>query len=132
MSYRISTMAEHHERRTSPRIRLDVQAQIRLTTGSRPAQLVDLSQSGARLDLANPPAQGSIVLLAWHGQEHFCKVMWTAEGACGVQFERLLPLPIVLATTGQDLGVAPAPAPSVANHANIPLGRKRARIGSAD
>ena len=69
------------------------------------------------------PASGISGLLAWGDQEHWCKVVWSRDGSCGLVFERSIPQAAVDATV-QTVEVETGP---VANFSNIPLGQKRSR-----
>ena len=117
------------ERRGAARMRIEIPALLRTASGSRPGVLADLSVSGARMVLDDPPRQGLSGMLDWDGRETFCSVVWSANGACGLLFERALPLALVLELTGQAAGAA-STAP-VANRANIPMGTRRARPGAS-
>jgi hypothetical protein len=108
------------ERRSVSRQDSDCPALVVLPTGKRTASIRNLSEKGARLNIVNPPQPGVTVLLQWKGHEAFCEVAWAVDNACGVTFERLLPLDIVTDTCGTVADAAPP-----ARHDNIPPGRKR-------
>ena len=116
------------DRRSSSRFRIRMPAQLRMPSGTKHGTLADISEGGARLVMDNPPAQGASVLMVWGSNEEFCKVMWTAEDSCGLQFERPIKRAVVVETTGQEF--EQQPTGPVAQLHNIPLGRKRARPGS--
>jgi hypothetical protein len=117
----VLTTADH---RASARVKIAIEARLRLTIGDRPGQLVDLSETGARIALPNPPPVGATVILLWFSHELFCKVIWTAQDACGLQFDRPITQEIVLEAIGQDFD---PPATAAANRNNIPMGQKRPR-----
>lgn len=112
------------DQRASARVKIAIEARLRLTIGDRPGRLVDLSETGARFSLPNPPPEGAPAILLWFTHEVFCKVIWTAQDACGLKFDRPLGQEIVLEAIGQDLDLTAA---SAANRNNIPMGRKRSR-----
>jgi hypothetical protein len=69
-------------------------------------------------------------LIRWQSTELFCKVVWSAEDMCGVLFERPIPYSVVMETLGTPEREAPrGPAASVAN---IPFGRRRGQLRSAE
>jgi hypothetical protein len=78
------------ERRAFERVRLDCPARLVTVGGQRVVQLCDLSRSGARLSVDNPPAEGITALLQWGPHESLCTVVWASESACGVAFEKMI------------------------------------------
>jgi hypothetical protein len=118
------------ERRSASRARTDCPARLRTTGGDWHGRLWDLSEAGARVQVKNPPAQGMTCLIGWATNELFCRVVWAADDMCGVQFERPIPHSVVLETLGEPEPEAPSgPAASVGN---IPIGRRRGHLRSAD
>ncbi len=117
----------HVERRSNARFRLATPVELHLPSGTRQGQLSDLSEGGAKISIDNPPSKGATVKLCWANQEEFCRVIWTGEKSCGVKFERAISSAIVLETMGQDEDLQAGP---VADRSNIPLGRKRRRLGA--
>lgn len=117
------------DRRASARLSTRIPARLRLASGDRSGELLDISQSGTRMALAQLPPEGAPALLEWAGHEAFCQVMWVANGMCGLRFDRPIARALVLEANGQD--TAPASAAPVASHNNIPMGQKRARPGAA-
>ena len=111
------------ERRTSRRHSVDCPASLRLLGGERCGRLRDLSLDGACFEAEDLPASGISGLLAWGDQEHWCKVVWSRDGSCGLVFERGIPQAALDATV-QTVEVETGP---VANFSNIPLGQKRSR-----
>jgi hypothetical protein len=125
--YRSRTGLTNPDQRASARVKIAIEARLRLTIGDRDGQLVDISETGARIALPNPPPEGAPVILLWNTHEVFCKVIWTAAGTCGLQFDRPIGQDIVLEAVGHDLDL---PATAVANRNNIPMGQKRPRPAS--
>jgi len=104
---------------------MEVPAVLKLVTSEREGQLVNLTESGASIRVANAPPIGTTALLRWDGYEAFCRVVWCASGTCGLAFERPIPGGIVLRTTGRREARGPA-----AGLGNIPQGQRRqSRLG---
>jgi hypothetical protein len=118
------------ERRSVGRARTDCAARLQTPGGDWHGRLWDLSETGARVQVDNPPAQGVMCLIRWQANELFCKIVWSADDMCGVLFERPIPRAVVIETLG---GVEPeterGPAARVDN---IPIGRRRGTLRSAD
>ena len=114
------------ERRNAGRARADCPARLQTPGGNWYGRLWDLSETGARVQVENPPAQGVMCLISWQANEVFCKVVWSAEDMCGVQFERPLARAIVMETLGEP--EPEAPAGPVASVGNIPVGQRRQRF----
>ena len=118
------------ERRNVGRARTDCPARLRTPGGDWHGRLWDLSESGARVQVVNPPAEGVTCLIRWAGNELFCRVVWAADDMCGVLFERPISRAVVLETLGEPEPEAPSgPAASVGN---IPIGRRRSQLRLAD
>lgn len=116
-------VASESERRAVKRYSVDCPARLKMLGGDREGRLSDLSERGARLETRSPPNEGVSGLLAWGGQEHFCKVIWANDGSCGLLFEQPIPLSVVEQSV-EALEVQTGP---VANFGNIPIGQKRSR-----
>ena len=116
-------VANQSERRTSRRHSVDCPASLRLLGGERCGRLSDLSLDGACFEAGDLPASGISGLLVWGDQEHWCKVVWSRDGSCGLVFERSIAQAVVDATV-QTIEVETGP---MANFSNIPLGQKRSR-----
>lgn len=87
-------------RRAFQRVQIDCDAQL-VTPGSyRAVRLRDLSRSGARLEMENPPPEGTTALLRWFSHESLCTVVWTSPIACGVSFVRPIAEEVVGASCG--------------------------------
>lgn len=124
--FRKNQAVQPRERRTATRHNVDCPATLKMLGGDREGRLSDLSEAGARLETANPPAEGVSGLLSWNGHEHFGKIVWANERSCGIVFERPIPLSVVEETV-ETLEIPTGP---VANFGNIPLGQKRSRRAS--
>jgi hypothetical protein len=117
------------ERRVSGRARADCEARLQTPGGDWRGRLWDLSETGARVQVANPPAEGVLALLKWNASEVFCRVVWSADDMCGVVFERPLAGSVVAETVGHEVAVDRGPAASVGS---IPVGQRRSRLRSVD
>lgn len=118
------------ERRAIGRARTDCAARLRTPGADWHGRLWDLSEAGARVQVENPPVQGTTCLIRWNENELFCRVMWSMDDMCGVLFERPIPGSAVMETIGEPEPEAPAgPAASVGN---IPIGRRRGQLRSVD
>ena len=118
------------ERRAVGRASTDCPARLRTPGGDWHGRLWDLSESGARVQVENPPAQGVTCLIGWRENELFCRVVWSADDMCGVLFERPISHATVMETLGEPVPEAPSgPAASVSN---IPIGTRRSRLRLAD
>jgi hypothetical protein len=91
--------------------------------------LWDLSETGARVQIENPPERGDIILLRWLAFDALSRVVWSSEDMCGLAFERPLDRAIVAQTIGDEEPEDPGPTASVGN---IPVGTRRARLRSVD
>lgn len=109
------------DRRVARRYVVDCPARLAMSGGERGGRLSDLSVHGARLETPLPPAQGSSGFLRWGQEDHYCKVIWSAEGRCGLQFER----PISTALVEQTCSHVEVMLKPVAAVARIPLGQRR-------
>ena len=125
--FRGSNREAHVERRVAARFRVDCPAKLVMPSGDRSGRMADLSEGGACLHLSDPPRAGMTVLLQWGTYEFFCNVVWIKEDACGLSFEKPIPLAVVRETTGR----IDEPAGQAADFGRIPLGNKRsARLRS--
>ena len=113
------------DRRAKPRLRVDCEARLLMASGDWPGMLVNLSEDGAQLEMANPPRQGLSALLNWGEHEYYGKIAWVKGMSFGFTFERPISSVVVLDTVAQDR--EEEPSGPVANPGNIPLGRKRIR-----
>ena len=116
------------ERRLCGRARTDCAARLQTPGGDWHGRLWDLSETGARIHVAKPPAEGVLALLKWQTNEVFCRVVWSADDMCGVAFERQLSASVVAETLGEEV-IDRGPAASVGS---IPAGTRRSRLRSVD
>lgn len=77
-------------RRGVARLRLGVPARLLLLSGTYSCALVDLSRSGARVSLSEPPRLGVEAVLQAAGFEAFGAVVWAANGEAGMHFDQPL------------------------------------------
>ncbi len=91
------------------RIRMGVPTQELTLDGQDSASLLDLSQSGAHIRVTAALRRGQDVMLWWLGFEAFGKVVWIEANEAGVEFDELLPTPVLLQTRQQvDAGLTPS------------------------
>jgi hypothetical protein len=94
-----------------------------MPSGDRQGQLADLSESGACVELSNPPPVGALAMLKWGPHESFCTVVWAKASACGVTFEKPISQSVVFETISENVeAIALAADPT-----RIPLGQKRSK-----
>lgn len=117
----VHTAAVQPDRRVARRYLVECPARLAMAGGERDGRLSDLSEHGARLETAQPPQAGATGFLRWGGEEHYCKVIWSNEGRCGLQFERPIALGLVEATCSH-IEVSLKPVAAVGR---IPLGLRR-------
>jgi len=109
------------ERRRSRRSRATCGASLETPDGEVFGQLWDLSETGARVQTADLPKDGTTALLKWGSERVACRVIWTRDDMCGLAFDTPIDR-AVMAETGRLIGVPQHPGASMAN---IPLGRRR-------
>lgn len=109
------------ERRVARRYVVDCPARFTMAGGDRDGRLTDLSEHGARLDTGATPSVGTTGFLRWNSEDHYCKVIWSDERRCGLQFER----PISLAVLESTCSHVEVSLRTVAAVAKIPLGQRR-------
>ena len=80
--------AMHVDRRISARTTADYPARLQTTGGDWSGRLADISETGARLQVGNPPKAGVHALLKCGANEIFCKIAWSIGDACGLAFDR--------------------------------------------
>jgi hypothetical protein len=127
--FNVKTAEVQPDRRVARRYVVDCPARLKMSGGDRNGRLTDLSEHGARLETAPPPAPGTTGFLRWEGEELYCTVIWSAEGRCGLRFERPIALALV-ETTCSHVEVSLRPVAAVAR---IPLGQRRSgRLATFD
>lgn len=118
--YEGSDGALHVERRVAARANVDFPAQLKTPGGTRNVTLADVSQTGAKVMVSDPPKVGIVALIQIGPREMFCRIAWSRDGCCGVAFEKPLPRELVVAITGNAGGqIVPLAQP-----ASAPLRRK--------
>ena len=75
-------------RRGSSRLRLGIDAKLDLIGGKRPCVLIDISATGVRLSLNNPPKPGECAVLQIENIEAFGTVVWRNSNCCGIRFDK--------------------------------------------
>ena len=85
-------------RRRDARLRLGVPAQLITLAGQYTVNLADLSQSGAHVTARFPFEISRDAVLIWMGFEAFGRVVWHSGSEAGIEFDELLPKPVLLRT----------------------------------
>jgi hypothetical protein len=116
------------ERRAARRTRATCAASLRTLTTEIFGHLWDLSETGARISVSNPPAEGESGLLKWGTERVMCRVVWVERDLCGLEFEGPID-PAVVTASERMLGIVEQPT---AELGKIPAGRKRSRTGTPD
>lgn len=112
------------ERRRSGRMLIEIPMSFKTVSGVRDCQMTNISDSGAMLEMANPPVRGVSGWLIMGAEEIYCTVVWTNETSCGIEFERALgshTLDQIISDKVREIGPA-------ANRSNIQMGRKRSSL----
>ena len=71
-----------------------------------------------------PPREGVSGWLIMGGEEIYCTVIWSKDGACGIEFERSLSEDKLVEIAGEQV----TETVPVANRGNIQMGRKRGSL----
>lgn len=74
-------------RRRFRRVRISSPARVALVSRTSGALLLDISQSGARLQMEELPRVGTYALIRWNEFECFGQVLWTRAKVCGIRFD---------------------------------------------
>lgn len=83
-------LGQRQGQRQLNRLRLGVPASLSLTHGKARCLIDDISACGARLRIERPLVAGQTALLMFHQLEAFGAIVWSRNGACGLQFDKRL------------------------------------------
>lgn len=83
----MSTTSVGPERRVHARRKVLLPARLRHGVIESPATILNISRSGAMVEVDLPPATGSRVVLLRHGQETAAVVVWLKQNRLGVLFD---------------------------------------------
>ena len=83
--------SERRGRRVLPRAQVVLRAIVNSLGGCCHIRLIEVSQSGARLEGADLPSVGKDVILQLDGVETFGRVVWATDGRCGIEFDEEVP-----------------------------------------
>jgi hypothetical protein len=74
-----------------PRTNLFLTAQL-ILPGQRPldVRVRNLSATGAKIDMADPPASGTTLLLCRGAAQMAAEVMWSGRNSCGLRFTQFI------------------------------------------
>lgn len=98
--------ARQVDRRLAERTRVNYPTRLQTPGGTRSVRLTDLSLTGARLVLSDPPKAGLTALIQLGAKEMFCRIAWSGDNCCGLEFEKPLPNELVAAITGNGMAQA--------------------------
>jgi hypothetical protein len=126
MNFARATAALPVDRRAAPRIRVSTTARLRTSFAHYHGELWDLSTTGARFVIENPPKEGIAALLEWDGRDVLCRIIWSGEGMSGLQFEKPISRALV------DDCVMPVAKSEAAALGNIPLGKRRSLLPGSE
>lgn len=111
------------EQRRSSRLVVEIPVGFKTVSGIRECQMANISDHGAKLDLADPPREGVSGWLMLDGSEIYCTVIWSGDRSCGIEFERTLGDQTLMRIAGKQDRQGPA-----ANFGRIQQGRKRSGL----
>ena len=74
-------------RREKSRLRTELRAKLDLVGGAKQCLLSDISKTGARIELSDPPHAGECAFLFAQGIEAFGTIVWRSHKACGLRFD---------------------------------------------
>lgn len=89
------------EQRFGPRTRLFVAASLRVGARQCPVTIRNLSATGARVELTQPPPVGTEVELWRATTTAPGSIVWAEAGACGIQFKEPIQLERWIPSSGQ-------------------------------
>ena len=90
-------IANEEHRRNCPRLRLGIPAKLETLEGTRSVRLVDISQTGAKIDCPGAKRIGQ-AMLRWLDFEVFGETVWSDEDLLGMHFDRPLSPSVIFAT----------------------------------
>jgi len=115
------------ERRAARRTRATCAASLRTLSKETFGHLWDLSETGARVSVENPPETGESAMLKWGTEKVMCQVIWVEHDICGLAFESPISSEVV-ASSARLIGILEQPTATLGN---IPVGRKRSGAGTS-
>lgn len=74
-------------KRSAPRARIGLQATLETLDSRRSVLLENLSATGARIQLADPPRPGSDVIIQCGKIDVMARVIWASRDTCGIHFD---------------------------------------------
>lgn len=114
------------EQRRAPRFPVKIPVTLRTVSGNRKCRIANISDLGAKLEMPDPPGEGISACIICGSDEIYCRIIWSDENACGVEFERALGEARLIEMVGEQS----EPNGPVANVGNIQMGRKRGQLVS--
>lgn len=83
-------------KRGHPRARIGLPAMLETLKWKRSVTLQNISETGALIQVDNPPAPGSDVIVQCGRIDLMARVMWTERACCGIQFDENAPMQDIL------------------------------------
>lgn len=77
-------------RRDDSRLRVELNAKLDLVSGLKSCILNDISRTGARIELPNPPRAGECGVLMIADIKAFGMIVWRSKIGCGLRFDHSL------------------------------------------
>jgi hypothetical protein len=87
----LAPSAASGRKRSQGRLAVRLVARLASRVRSHSAILENISKSGAKLSIDDPPKVGSEVILQWHGNELLGEVSWSSATQCGLVFAATVP-----------------------------------------
>lgn len=88
---------DQSRRRKRPRLRVGIPAHLQTLNGPLEVKLLDISQSGARIEIPSTERPHSAVL-QWLEYEAYGDIVWERSGLLGMKFDPPLPADQILRT----------------------------------
>jgi len=89
--------SEEGPRPRMPRVEVDCLAWVRVGSVVHRTRAVDISQGGMKIEFAGElPAKSEVVVSLTGLDPCHGVIRWSADGACGITFNRVIPLPVLV------------------------------------
>lgn len=80
-------ITDHYPKRTESRARVAMEAKVVTVSGRATGFVLNVSCHGAMVQTAEPPSQGSSVVLKCGPLDELGKVAWVEQGRIGIEFD---------------------------------------------
>ena len=84
----------------SPRRKVVLTGMLESVSGTQKVSVKNLSCTGAMVEGTTVPAKGREVILKAGKLDCFCRVVWSENGRCGLEFDEAIPMADVLELHG--------------------------------